>query len=465
MAVYSQQQGHLFRYFYDHVIRRPQELYLSSSGQTWTFQEADDVIFSIGRLVLTAAADDLTTVIINFNDQRKLLLSFWACVALELDIILVPQHRVSAPDLLARSGCQGSSITLSDDQEEHSHDVCIDIPSQGAQWSEMPTKMQQYSHIFFFTSGTTGQSKLIKTSYYQLINAIDTIRNTGIMPYTQSQLVLISIPLFHSYGISAVVEYTQGGSALFLPDAKDSISPIQLLFDQDVNTKITAIEGVPYFYKQLLLICNRIKIPHLQHLGFGGDAVPLELLKELHGKFEQVSFSIRYGVTEIPSIIALNYVNDIGNAQLTCIGQVLPIYDLYLADEAALVKQQHTKGELIVQCDVYPDHQLRVETHDVMEKIGNHYHFISRNLFIKYKGYKINPVQVETCLNEVSGIADAKVYLKNDHLTADLMIHAEFKGIQALKKELAQSLNSYLIPDHFVLVEQIERTKTGKIKR
>ena len=465
MALYSHHQGHLFRYFYDQVTRSPQQLYLSSSGKRWTFQEADDVIFAISRLILKSAAADLTTVIINFNDQRKLLFSFWACVALELDMILVPERTIPAHDLLARSDCQGSSITLSDDQGEHSHDVYIDIPLQRAQWSELPNKRQQYSHIFFFTSGTTGQSKLIKTSYYQLINAIDSIRKSRMMPYTQSQLVLISIPLFHSYGISAVVEYTQGGSALFIPDAKDSISPIQLLFDTEVNSKITAIEGVPYFYKQLVLICNRIKIPHLQHVGFGGDAVPLELLQQLHGKFKQVSFSIRYGVTEIPSIIALNYINDIHRVHLKCIGQVLPIYDLHLADESALVKPLHIKGELIVQCDLYPDHRLRVETHDVMEKIGDHYHFISRNLFIKYKGYKINPVQVETCLNAVIGIVDSKVYLKNDHLCADLVVHSEFKDVQALKMELAQSLNSYLIPDHFVLVEQIERTKTGKIKR
>lgn len=465
MALYSHHQEHLFRYFHDQVRCIPEQLYLSSSGKTWTFQEADDVIFAINRLILKSATADLTTVIINFNDQRKLLFSFWACAALELDMILVSERTIPTHDLLARSGCQGSSITLSDDQGEDSHDVYIDIPLQRAQWSELSTNMQQYSHIFFFTSGTTGQSKLIKTSYYQLINAIDSIRKSRIMPYTQSQLVLISIPLFHSYGISAVVEYTQGGSALFLSDAKDSISPIQLLFDPEVNTKITAIEGVPYFYKQLMLISNRIKIPHLQHLGFGGDAVPPELLKQLHGKFEQVSFSIRYGVTEIPSIIALNYVNDIHNTYLQSIGQVLPIYDLYVTDESPLVKPQDTKGELIVQCDLYPDHPLRIETHDVMEKIGDHYYFISRNLFIKYKGYKINPVQVETCLNAAVGIVDSKVYLKNDHLCADLVVHAEFKDVQALKMELAQSLNSYLIPDHFVLVEQIERTKTGKIKR
>lgn len=464
MEHYANDANNLFPFFYDHVINRPLDTYLACNGSMLTYNDCWTAINHIMQSISDATDGKAPCVALNFKDQQKLLLSFWACTALGMDIILLPELHIDLSNLATAADQPAAAIMLTDFMEgadclqvHISHSTGIIAP-----WKEPANN--RYSNIYFFTSGTTGNSKFIKTSYYQFVQAITCIRANNFMPYVNSQNVLITVPLFHSYGLSAMVEYTSGGSCLFLPKTKDFISPLQSLLDANIGTKITAIEGVPYFYRQMAVILSRLKLTALTHIGMGGDSVSPDLLKKLVQTNSNLSLSIRYGVTEIPSIVSLNYFRATELFNERSLGNVLPIYEVKLYDENGAMHA--TEGELVVECFLYPGKLTHIHTNDIIERSDQGLTFKSRKIFIKYKGYKINPVEIEHSLNEHPDISEVRVHLVNEILTAEIVSGSKTSlDTKEIREYLQQHISSYMIPDQFLFVDVIQRTRTGKIMR
>ena len=464
MKLYEEHDSSLFAFFYDQVISRPSDTYISSNGAILNYGEAYIRVLHIMQSIRKATDLKNNCVALNFKDQQKLLLSFWACTALGTEIVLLPELALDRESLKSEAYKLETDIMLTDFVAGPG---CLDIDLDQAtgpatQWEEMADNRRR--NIYFFTSGTTGHSKFITTSYYQFIRAINCIRENNIMPYTSSQHVLITVPLFHSYGLSAMVEYTQGGSCLLLPKVKDYLGPLQSLLDVKTGEQVTAIEGVPYFYKQMAVVLNRLKLPNLRHIGMGGDSVSPDLIKKIADKKEHISFSIRYGVTEIPSIVSVNYFMASQPVIEKSLGNILPIYEARLYDENG--DSQASAGELVIECLLYPGRLVRIHTNDIVEGSGNELTFKSRKTFIKYKGYKINPVEVEGFLTKHQDITDARVHLLNEVLTAEIVSSAEAPpAISEIREFLSGYVSAYMIPDQFTIVDAIQRTRTGKIVR
>lgn len=454
----------LFSLFYNQVVDDPYKPYLTYDEKTLSYNEAYAWIHNVVELIKQHALKH-NAVVLNFRDQQKLLISFWACTALEIDIILVPEIATNLEGFLASDYKLEADLMLTDFVEGK---ACCNIEINTKPLSgvlTMPlTAIRPEANIFFFTSGTTGKSKFIKTSYYQMTRAIKCIQEHQLMPYTTLQKVLLTVPLFHSYGLSAAIEYTQGGSHLFIPKSKDHISPLQALLSKFVGEQITAIEGVPYFYKQMAVMMSRLKLPCLKHIGMGGDSVSLELLKKINDYNHSLSYAIRYGVTEIPSVISLNLFHYHEDISTRVLGKVLPIYNVALLSEEGALNE--TEGEMVVDFLLYPDLPSRISTGDLVALDHGSYLFKSRKIFLKYKGYKINPLEVEEHLNTHEYIDDSRVYLNNDILTADLVVNQEnVPDVKEIRNYLLSGINAYLVPDQYNVVESIKRTKTGKVIR
>ncbi|TDS13884.1 class I adenylate-forming enzyme family protein [Sphingobacterium paludis] len=456
----------LFQVFHQHVFDSPQACYLHTLDGRWSYTEANNVIYGVSERIKSACSAGTTTIILNFKDQKKLLFAFWACTALQVHVVLMPDHDHNELHYPAEIGGREAVLLLSDYLTSSATlDFDIDGVAESADWQFDGRLAVAVPNIYFFTSGTTGNAKLIKTTYFQLINAMASIAEHAMMPYTYRQQVLISVPLFHSYGISAVIEYTQGGSCLLLPKAKDNIAPLQALLDKKVSTTLTAIEGVPYFYKQLALLLTRVELPKIAHIGFGGDTVAPELLQDLYEALGNSSFSVRYGVTEIPSVIALNFFASTAVPSPLSLGRVVPLYNVLVNDEQAGMDAAHSFGELIIECEVAPKKTIRVATNDIVERIGDSFLFKGRTTYIKHRGYKINPVDIESFINKHDDVRESKVYPHNNTLLADIVTATGALDGIALKAFLGHHLPSYLIPEAFVAVAAIDRTRTGKIKR
>ncbi len=456
----------LFAWFYDHVTRNQEEPYLTYKGKTLSYGDAFKVVRKVIHIIATnTAVPGHPCVALYFQDQQKLLLSFWACMALEVDVILVPERPVELEDLRYKGQKLEIDLVFSDLLQDSN---CYDIDTRP---ENSPSSLQLDSwersgskNIYFFTSGTTGKAQLVRTTGHQWLRAIGCLQENCLMPYTIDQKALITVPLFHSYGLSAAVEYTAGGSHIFLPGHRESIGPVQCLFDKTVGHQITAIEGVPYFYQQMSLFLNRLSLPALKHIGMGGDGVTHKLISKFEQKMAGPTFSIRYGITEIPSAVSIHYFNYDPGICLRSLGKILPIYQVKLLNEKQGTDE--TRGEMLVECQYLPDQFIDIHTHDIMEMTQGVVKFEGRKIFIKYKGYKINPLEIEYHLNNHNDVFESKVYLSDGALMAEIVPVANtVPELKALRTSLARKLPKEFLPECIQLVESIQRNTVGKIIR
>lgn len=427
---------------------------LSSKNPDAVYLQTEKTAYSYAALSLFVRdfkKDFLATphemIALQIQDQALLAFCIWACIQQEQSFVLLPFQIDTElkKQLLSKASCN----FLITSQENLSNKFGIkDLTGHCIrEHSTTPTKLT-VAKIGFVSSGTTGTPKLIWNTFAQLETSLAGIHAHDFIPYSKSQCVLLSPFLTHSYGFSALLEYTLGNSTICLPSEASFAGLFRFLSQKKIQLQVTAIEGVPYFYKQLVVLQKKIRFQRLQHVGFGGDFVHDPLLQSLRTVYPEVSFSIRYGISEIPSVIGLNIFTELKDHQKSY--TIHPDYSVTVGEEIVV----HTNGN-----------DTPIYTGDVgFVKEGRLFMTDRKAVFIKVKGYKVSPNYIESVLLVSEMVDDAKVFAKNDALIAQVIPLANFDKV-GLKQYLRSQLPPYALPDIIKEVETIARTNTGKISR
>jgi acyl-CoA synthetase (AMP-forming)/AMP-acid ligase II len=450
------------------LYRQPADhCYLRTTDRSFTYGETLSVAEHLaGKYRMEG------TVALNFENPLLLCLFCWAALSRNTQLVLLPSitSREALDRLLPHPGIPIFTDIISLKEEE---DVCFVDSIPGNVQASTPVEvvvddsLVAGKNLFFYSSGTTGESKLVPVSYAQLIIALNCIQYEKLMEYTGDQCLLLSPPLYHSYGFSAMMEYTAGGSSVILPTDKTLGGYLKILGSEDLRTSITAVEGVPYFHEQLKLILQKLKLSSLRHVGFGGDAVPMKLLEFYRNHAPQVSFSIRYGLTEIPSVLSLLMLQpgeDLSNNG----SRILPLYQVSLTEN-----EDGTDGDISVGYNLQtaaaygPTDDLPVETIPT----GDTGHVSEDRLVItgrkkymgKIRGYTVNAQVLEKLLSEQTFIEEACIILQGQKLFAQVQLASNTNaGEEEIRACIRQHLPDHYQPDQIKLVDSIARTETGK---
>ena len=157
--------------------------------------------------------------------------------------------------------------------------------------------------VILYTSGTTGRPKGAELSHSNLFMncAIVTPR---LMPLGYNDVALATLPLFHSFGQSVVMNATiaTGGTIVLLPrfTPEDAFKLIQA-------HKITMFAGVPTMYFGLLHHPDgdQYDVSSLKYTLTGGAPMPVEVMKEFEERFP-VTILEGYGLSETSPIASFN---------------------------------------------------------------------------------------------------------------------------------------------------------------
>lgn len=450
------------------LYRQPADrCYLRTADRSFTYGE---VLSAAEQLAEKYRLEG--TVALNFENPLLLCLFCWAALSRNTQLVLLPSitSREALDRLLPHPGIPiFTDIALLKEEE----DVCFvdsipgNVPASRPVEVVVDDSLVAGKNLFFYSSGTTGQSKLVPVSYAQLNIALDCIQYEKLMEYTADQCLLLSPPLYHSYGFSVMMEYTAGGSSLVLPADKTLGGYLKILGSEDLRTSITAVEGVPYFHEQLKLILQKLKLSSLRHVGFGGDAVSMKLLEFYRSHAPQVSFSIRYGLTEIPSVLSLLTLQpgeDLSNNG----SRILPIYTVSLTGN-----EDGTNGDISVSYDLQtaaaygPVHDLPVETiptGDTGYVSEDRLVITGRKKYMgKIRGYTVNAQVLEKLLSEQPFIEEACIILQGQKLFAQVQLASGTNaGEEEIRACIRQHLPDHYQPDQINLVDSIARTETGK---
>ena len=352
--------------------------------------------------------------------------------------------------------------------------------NESAPAAARPSVTQSDLAALLYTSGTTGRSKGAMLTRANLATNAVTLAHAW--RFTERDVLLHALPIFHVHGLFVAINtvLASGSSMLFLPKF-DADEVVRLL------PQATVMMGVPTFYTRLLqhpaFTSERCATVRL----FVSGSAPL--LAETHRAFRaRTGHAIleRYGMSET----LMNTSNPYDGERVAgSVGPALPGVEVRIADpesgaslpDAESVGMIEVRGPNVFRGYWRMPEKTAAEirrdgffiTGDVGRRDAQGYLFIvgrAKDLIIS-GGYNVYPVEVETELDALPGVAESAVIG---------VPHPDFgEGVTAvvvprpgaaleenvLRAALEQRLAKYKLPKRIVFVSEMPRNALGKVQK
>lgn len=199
--------------------------------------------------------------------------------------------------------------------------------------------------LLLSTSGSTGNTKLVRLSYKNIISNTKSI--ISYLKIDTSARAIMSLPMNYSYGLSILNTHLYAGGSVLLTEK----SIITKEFWQLIETyQITSISGVPFsydFFNRLDLSKSNLSSVKV-FTQAGGKLFP-KVQSEFAQKcvINKLKFFIMYGQTEATARISYlpseKVIEKIGSIGVPIPGGRIEIWD----DNQIIVKQERQVGEIV----------------------------------------------------------------------------------------------------------------------
>ncbi len=360
--------------------------------------------------------------------------------------------------------------------------------------------------LIIYTSGTTGSPKgVMLTKQNILANLFAVARDLPI--YTPDDRMLVLLPLHHIFPLlgSVVAPLYAGGLIAIAPSmaSEDIINTLQ-------DNKITLMLGVPRLYAiirkgikdkikkntvarilfKLARVINSRSFSrkvfakvhdrfggHVKHMICGGAALDVNVGED----FKTLGFEVLegFGMTEAAPMITFTRP---GRVKVGSPGEPLPANEIKIMDGEIcakgpnIMKGYYNRPEETAQ--VLIDGWLHTGDLGYIDEDG--FLFVTgrkKEIIVLSNGKNINPEEIEFKLGENDLVAEAGVFMKDDHLHAVIVpdfsaIHQ--KGIsnleEAFKWNVVDSFNKKVssykkVAEYSIVNNPLPRTRLSKLKR
>lgn len=306
------------------------------------------------------------------------------------------------------------------------------------------------SKITLFTSGTTGQPKKITHSISNLFREVRRGKkfkeNIWAFAYNPTHIAGLQVffqALSNKNTIHNIFEYSKN----------DIINIIN-------EYNITNISATPTFFR--LLVPLKYPLESIKNVSLGGEKSSPELIEKINDSFPNAKILNIYASTEAGTLFSTS-----GNSF-----QILPA-------NKNLIKI--INGELLIHKSLIGE-QMNIKFEEVWYKTGdmveiinpetNEFVFSSRkNEMINVGGNKVNPIEVETLIDNIPEVKKSFVFGKPNsilgnilHVKIQLRSHVDITEL-SIKQYLNNNLEKYQIPRRIEFVKHLTLTRSGKLKR
>lgn len=458
--------------------RHPDRLFLrTSAGRCVTYGEMTQLVDRIAAALAQRDVQPADRVVAQVEKSPEAIALYLAC--LRSGAVFVPlntayttaeiEYFLGDADPKIAVGVANGGVSLSDLVSNES--AALRAPADSKQ-SDLAALL--------YTSGTTGRSKGAMLTRANL--ATNALTLAQAWRFTASDVLLHALPIFHVHGLFVAINtvLSSGCSMLFLSKF-DADEVVRLL------PEATVMMGVPTFYTRLL-----------QHPAFTRGAAAnirlfvsgsAPLLAETHREFrERTGHAIleRYGMSET----LMNTSNPYDGERVAgSVGAALPGVEVRIADpesgvplpEAETVGMIEVRGPNVFSGYWRMPEKTAAEfredgffiTGDVGRFDRQGYLFIvgrAKDLIIS-GGYNVYPVEVETELDALNGVAESAVIGVphpdfGEGVTAVVVPRAGATLEEStLRAALEQRLAKYKLPKRIVFVREMPRNTMGKVQK
>ncbi len=338
-----------------------------------------------------------------------------------------------------------------------------------------------------YTSGSTGHPKGVQVTHGNLLNLI-MWHQRAFAVTSPDRATQVTSPAFDATGWE-LWPYLTAGASVHLPDEETRITPA-LLLNWLLEQRIT-ISFQPTALAESLIALDWPTSASLRYLLTGADTLhhypPTDL---------PFTFINNYGPTEATVVATSGPVVPTSHpTMLPPIGRPIEHVRIYILDEQLQHVPTNTIGELYIggkgvargylnrpelTAEKFIADPFSTDLDARMYRTGDLARYLADGSIafvgradyqIKLRGYRIEPNEIITALNEYEALQASCVIAREDlpgekHLVAYIqLIPAMQVTALALRDALKTHLPEYMIPSTYVLMEKLPITANGKVDR
>ena len=334
--------------------------------------------------------------------------------------------------------------------------------------------------FIIFTSGTTSQPKAVQISQKALSFDADAF-NANIGEYA-GRSVCVAVPLFHILGLLMSYAYLCRGATVCLPD---NYKPETLVREIDAY-RISDMAAVGAIYLSLADAEGFEKnvVPNL-HLCMiaGGMSTPVQMMR-LELQYANATFINMYGQSEAAPLTMVR-PSDMVEKRAQTVGQAIEGMDIRISDGKGGFLPRGEIGEVVAKGDNLMNgyDKLPTEKQPIDENGWLHtgdlgyfdedgYLYLAGRIkdVIIRGGENISPSEIESALNQMENIREAKVMgaphpIYGESVEACVTMTDGGKSFdqEALKTALRKVIARFKVPSHIFLYDRFPLNVNGKL--
>ena len=338
-----------------------------------------------------------------------------------------------------------------------------------------------------YTSGSTGQPKGVMQTHQAMVFTLGSL--TEYLRLHADDRLLCVLPLSFDYGLYQLLMSVYLGATLVLE--RSFTFPAQV-FARMREFDVTVFPGVPTIFSMLLSMHQRepLHFPQVTRVTNTAAALADITATQLRAIFPQALIYKMYGLTECKRVSYLE--PELLDAKPGSVGKAIPGTEVFLrsTDGQPVATGQvgilHVRGPHVMlgywnRPDLsgqmlrpgrWPgEHVLCTHDYFRMDEEGFLYFVGRSDDIIKSRGEKISPVEVESAMLRMDGIATVAVIGVPDPLLGQA-VHA-YVVLQAgcamsgneIRARCAALMENFMVPQQIVLCADLPKTANGKLDK
>ena len=330
-------------------------------------------------------------------------------------------------------------------------------------------KQNQIAHLIF-TSGTTSTPKGVGITHNMLNFTTKNIIN--ILGYSSSDIDILPLPLYHSFGLGCVYTSLTVGSTIILH--KDA-SNLENLLNSIKKYNATTFAAIPvtlikflksknfdlanYFFNIRLIITN-------------STSIPKDTVQQYKQILENGNIATYYGLTEASRSTFMVFKKN--SLRDESVGKSAPGVNIKIDNDEILIKGKNVISKY------WKNESANKNIIDGWLKTGDTGFLDDENyLFLKGRkddiinigGEKVLPFEIEEVVKQMPEVLDVAAFgIKNEIFGQVIKLHiVKSKESNIDKSKILihcmKNLEKFKIPNKIDFVEEIPKTSYGKVKR
>lgn len=343
-----------------------------------------------------------------------------------------------------------------------------------------------------YTSGTTGRPKGVMVEHVGMFNHL--LAKVSDLKIDHDSIVVQNAS--QCFDISVWQMFTallRGGKTIIYDD--DLVHKPEALIRQVAEDEVTILEVVPSYLA--ILISSFEQFAHLptwhalQVMIVTGEAITSDLAAKWFDHYGQIPLMNAYGPTEASDDITHHFMYSKPPSELVPIGKTLQNFNIYVLDAHNNLCPPGIKGEICVSgigvgpgylndeaktraafvTDPYSEEKRMYRTGDIgyYNRDGSLIFLGRKDHQVKIRGYRIELGEIENVLATLESVGQVVVkVLKrsggDDYLCGYIVPKQSLSG-EDLKQALRGLLPQYMIPEHFLFMDELPLSNNGKVDR